>query len=86
MSDIDVVRQAYEAWNSGEPFDRSWTPDAVFMTSGLFPGMKAVYRGPEGMEEFFRTMMEAWESFSIDAEEISEEGNLIVDALGALWP
>ncbi len=56
------------------------------MTSGLFPGMKAVYRGPEGMEAFFRTMMEAWESFSIDAEEISEEGNLIVDALGALWP
>jgi ketosteroid isomerase-like protein len=51
QENVEIVRQAYEAWNRG---DLEWlldriTPDYEFRTAQLFPDTEAVYRGREGL-------------------------------------
>ena len=59
----DVIRAALEAWNAND-LD-AWLgaahPAIVFHTSGVFPDFDPVYRGHEGMTEFWRAMHEPWD-------------------------
>ena len=36
-------------------------PDWEFHTSGVFPGLKPVYRGPDGAAELWEAMRGPWE-------------------------
>ena len=70
----EVVRAGYAAWNTGdlETFLEFVHPDLLWTTSGLFPGLRPTYSGPDGMREFWETFQEPWESFEIAIEEIFE--------------
>jgi ketosteroid isomerase-like protein len=73
-SPAEVVRAGYAAWNSGEIeiFLEYVHPEMVWTTSGLFPGLRPTYSGPEGMREFWEAFQEPWESFQIAIEEMFE--------------
>ena len=73
-SSAEVVRAGYDAWNTGdlETFLEFVHPDVVWTTSGLFPGLRPTYSGPEGMREFWEAFQEPWESFQIAIEEMFE--------------
>jgi ketosteroid isomerase-like protein len=71
----EVIRTGYEAWNRD---DRdAWLdvlhPAAEFQTSGVWPDFDPVYRGKQGLAEFWRRMHEPWQEFRIDIEELDEE-------------
>jgi ketosteroid isomerase-like protein len=73
--DVDAfVKRVYDAWNRGETgsWSEYFADDAVYETSGLFPGFAPVYHGPDGMRRFYETMLEAWESFQIDVIEVTD--------------
>jgi ketosteroid isomerase-like protein len=79
----ELVRKGYEAWSHD---DRdAWLemlhPDVEFHTSGVWPDFDPVYRGREGLAEFWRRMHEAWGEFRIDIEHMDEERDCFVLAL-----
>ena len=62
---VELVRQAYEAWNRD---DLQWildhvAPDFEFTTSHLFPDTEDVYRGREGLKRFWNTFQGPWRPF-----------------------
>ncbi len=74
MSDnVERYREALEAWNRR---DLVWileqaAPDFEFHTAQMFPGTEAVYRGREGMVEFWTSFIEEpWALLRIDIEEM----------------
>jgi ketosteroid isomerase-like protein len=79
----ELIRAGYEAWNRD---DRDAWLDALhadveFQTSGVWPDFDTVYRGRQGLAEFWRRMHEPWEKFRIDIEQIDEEGDCYTVAL-----
>lgn len=76
MSDnLDRYREAMDAWNRR---DLVWileqtSADFEFHTAQLFPGIEPVYRGREGMVEFWTTFIEEpWALLHIDVDELVE--------------
>ena len=70
---VERYREALEAWNRR---DLVWileqaAPDLEFRTAQLFPGTEPVYRGREGMVEFWTTFIEEpWALFALDCESV----------------
>jgi len=87
--DVELLRRMYDAWNADD-FEAArpyMHPDIVWRTSGRFPGFEPVYHGPEGVREFWRAFMEAWEQMRIEIGRIVEESGQVVigvhfDAIG----
>ena len=79
MSNTDLLRAGYDAWNRGD-LD-AWLelldPDIVIRTSGAFPDFAPEYRGLEPAGKFWRQMLEPWEDFRIEVEQIEEEGDIV---------
>jgi ketosteroid isomerase-like protein len=80
---VELVRQSYEAWNRD---DLEWlldhiTPDYEFRTAQLFPDTEAVYRGQEGLRQFWSTFREAWETLRVEVDRIEPIGDDRVLAL-----
>ena len=72
---IDRYRDALDAWNRR---DLVWileqaAPDLEFNTAQIFPGLEPVYRGREGMVEFWTTFIEEpWALFELELESLEE--------------
>jgi ketosteroid isomerase-like protein len=79
MSNTDLLRAGYDAWNRGD-LD-AWLelldPDIVIRTSGAFPDFAPEYRGLERAGKFWRQMLEPWEDFRIEVEQIEEEDDIV---------
>ena len=57
------------------------TPDVEWGTSGTFPGLVGVYRGPEALPRWMDTIRSAWEKFEITPDEVvRDEGDVLVVA------
>ncbi len=70
----EIVRRGYEAWNSGdlETMLAFVHPDLVWVTTGVFPGLRPSYSGHSGFREFWSSFMEPWETLEIEIEELVE--------------
>lgn len=81
---VDRYREALDAWNRR---DLVWileqaSPELEFHTAQLFPGIKSVYHGREGMVEFWTSFIEEpWALLRFDIEEIQPAGDGRVLAL-----
>src|SRR3712207_1526322 len=81
---LERYREALDAWNRR---DLVWileqaSPELEFHTAQLFPGLEPVYRGREGMVEFWTTFIEEpWALFALDVESIEPVGEDRVLAL-----
>ena len=81
---VERYREALEAWNRR---DLVWileqaAPDLEFHTAQLFPGIEPVYRGREGMVEFWTTFIEEpWALLRLEVESIEPAGDDRVLAL-----
>ena len=81
---VERYREALEAWNRRDLvtiLERA-TEDFEFHTAQLFPGIEPVYRGREGMVEFWTTFIEQpWALFRLEVNEIEPAGDERVLAL-----
>jgi ketosteroid isomerase-like protein len=72
---LERYREALDAWNRR---DLVWileqaSPELEFHTAQLFPGLEPVYRGREGMVEFWTTFIEEpWALFRLDVDALDE--------------
>ena len=71
-----IARAGYAAWNSGEveTFLETVDPEILWISSGVFPGMRPSYSGHEEMREFWRDFLEPWESLEIEIEDFHQLG------------
>jgi ketosteroid isomerase-like protein len=79
-ANIDLVRTGLEAYNSADldALVAMCHPEVEFRTSGIFPGLKPVYRGHQGLREFWRDFYETWESLTNEVEDLRAEGDRVV--------
>jgi ketosteroid isomerase-like protein len=77
---VELWLKSVDAWNRGdrETWLRDVPPEWEFQPSGLFPGLKAVYRGPEGASELWETMREPWDTFEVAVERVEDLGDTLV--------
>jgi ketosteroid isomerase-like protein len=77
---VELFRRNMDDWSRGDR--ESWLSvipaDWEYHTSGVFPGLKPVYRGPEGAAELWDAMREPWERFEINLQRIEDLGERIV--------
>jgi ketosteroid isomerase-like protein len=74
LSAAEVARRGYSAWNTGdlEIALEYMHPDLLWVSSGVFPGLRTSYSGHQGFREFWNTFMEPWQSLEIEIEELVE--------------
>ena len=83
-ANVERYREALEAWNRR---DLVWileqaAPDLEFNTAQIFPGLEPVYRGREGMVEFWTTFIEEpWALFRLEVAALDPAGEDQVLAL-----
>jgi len=83
-ANVERYREALEAWNRR---DLVWileqaAPDLEFNTAQIFPGLEPVYRGREGMVEFWTTFIEEpWALFRLEVAALDPAGEDKVLAL-----
>lgn len=81
---VERYREALDAWNRR---DLVWileqaAPDFEFHTAQIFPGTEPVYRGRDGMVEFWTSFIEEpWALFRLDVDELEPAGEGRVLAL-----
>jgi len=81
---VERYREALAAWNRR---DLVWileqaAADLEFHTAGIFPGVEPVYRGREGMVEFWTTFIEEpWALFRLEVDSLEAAGEDRVLAL-----
>jgi ketosteroid isomerase-like protein len=81
---VERYREALEAWNRR---DLVWileqaAPDLEFNTAQIFPGLEPIYRGREGMVEFWTTFIEEpWALFRLEVAALDAAGEDRVLAL-----
>jgi hypothetical protein len=81
---VERYRDALDAWNRR---DLVWileqaSPELEFHTAQLFPGLEPVYRGREGMVQFWTSFIEEpWALLRFDIESIEPIGSERVLAL-----
>jgi ketosteroid isomerase-like protein len=71
---IRIVADGYKGWNQDD-FDAmaaSLAADVEWRTAGVFPGLKPLYRGHDGVRRFWAAMHEAWELIEIDPRRFVE--------------
>jgi ketosteroid isomerase-like protein len=74
MAYEDLIRAVYRAWRGDdvEALLETLDPEIEFLTSGSFPDLEPVYRGHDGMRDFWEAMHAPWEWFRLDVERIVE--------------
>jgi ketosteroid isomerase-like protein len=79
---LDRVRQGHAGFNRGDPevVINLCTPDVEWVTTGSFPGMREVYRGPDAIRKWTETLRNAWTEFEVWVEEVirDEDDRLVV--------
>ncbi len=81
--DVETVRRALEAWNSGE-LDRIVALTAEDFEGQVAPELSAepdTYRGREGIERYFDSFGDAFEKIHFEIEQITDAGSSVVVAL-----
>ena len=76
LSTQELAEGGYAAWNSRDidNFLEWMHPEILWVSSGVFPGMRPSYEGWDGMRDFWREFQEPWEGLEIEIEEFHEIG------------
>ena len=80
--DLELYREGIAAWSRG---DRDWvleraTDDFEFHAAQMFPGIRPVYEGREGLKDFWREFIEEpWSELELEVEraELLPDGRVI---------
>jgi ketosteroid isomerase-like protein len=83
QENVELTRQAYEAWNNG---DLDWmldhmTEDFEFRPGLGFSDIDAVVRGKDGWRRFAEMWREPWEDITVRVERIEDLDDRIVALL-----
>jgi ketosteroid isomerase-like protein len=81
QENVDKLRQAYESFNEGdlETVLAMFDPDIEWQASDVFFDQPQTYQGRRAwQEEFLRDLMEAFEEYRAEPEEVTDAGDLVL--------
>jgi uncharacterized protein len=75
----EVLRRVYDGWARGDfrPSVELFDPYVVLVLRPEFPDARA-YLGPQEIARYMRHLLDSWEDFTIEAEELIEAGDSVV--------
>ena len=80
---VDTIQIGYDGFNRGDLSEAREivTDDVVWRTTGRFPGLEGVYRGPDALDDWMEVIRGEWREFDVSlAEVLAEEKDRIVVA------
>jgi ketosteroid isomerase-like protein len=80
QENVEIVRALHEAFGAGDrdTWRAHFDPDVEWdITSSAMPAPK-VYRGHEGVEEFFRDWLGTWDDYGQETLEVLDAGDAVV--------
>jgi ketosteroid isomerase-like protein len=80
QTNVDIVRSFHEAFGAGDRVEwrRHFHPNVEWdVTPSTMPAAK-VYRGHDGVEEFFRDWLGTWDDYRQETLEIIDAGDAVV--------
>jgi ketosteroid isomerase-like protein len=79
QENLDAVRMAYEAINSGDPSPvlEAVDEEMEFHEPASLP-YGGTYRGPDGMGQFFSALADSWDGLHLEIEELLDAGDCVV--------
>jgi ketosteroid isomerase-like protein len=71
-SKLDIVRIGHDAFSRGDlaAVKPIVAEDVDWGTSGAFPGLEPVYRGPDALDRWMHAVRSAWEWFEVTVDEV----------------
>jgi ketosteroid isomerase-like protein len=74
---ISTLKLGYEAFNRGDLSEATVfaTPDVEWGSTGKFPGIEGMHRGPEAIQEWMNTVRSAWEHFEVSLDAVLHDGD-----------
>jgi ketosteroid isomerase-like protein len=75
----ELAERGYRAWNEDdlEALLAVCHPDIEYHSSGVFPGMRAVYEGEEGVRDWWADFHEPWKEIKVIPERIAERDDQV---------
>ena len=79
-ANLELARRAFDAFDAGDldALVALCHPEFELRTSGVYPGLKPVYRGPQGLREFWRDWAELWEELVLEVEDLQAEDDRVL--------
>ena len=80
---LETIRLGHQAFSRGDLSEAksNLTDDVEWGTTGAWPGLEGVYRGPDALDDWMETLRSEWESFEVSLGEVLREaGNVLVVA------
>jgi ketosteroid isomerase-like protein len=79
----EILRLGYAAFNSGDlsQVEDLATADVEWGTTGTFPGIQGVYRGPQAMQDWADALRSAWSWFEVSLAEVLRDKNDVLVAV-----
>jgi SnoaL-like domain len=77
---VELYCRTVGGWTRGD--EQAWlegvSAEWEFRSSGLFPGLQPVYRGPEGARKLWTDMHGPWVEFAVQIERIEDLGDTLI--------
>jgi ketosteroid isomerase-like protein len=72
---VDTLRIGYEGFNRGDLTEAREivTEDVEWRTTGVFPGIEGVYRGPDALDDWMESVRAEWREFEVSLAEVLAE-------------
>ena len=83
QENVEIVRRAFDAYNRGD-IDAAVAdiaPDCEFRPTGALPGVRGVYRGPEGYRRFIAWISDEFEDVRVSLDGLADEGDRVLVSL-----
>ena len=79
-SSTEILDTLYDAWNRDD-FEAARAlihPNVEWHTSGVFPGLEPVYRGHDGVRQWWLAVKEPFDHFNVLVEREHQAGRVVV--------
>ncbi len=84
---VDTIQIGYEGFNRGDLTEAREILDehVEWTTTGAFPGIEGVYRGPDALDDWMEALRAEWREFHVSLAEVLAETDDAVMVAERLW-
>ncbi|HEY6636276.1 MAG TPA: nuclear transport factor 2 family protein [Solirubrobacterales bacterium] len=84
---VETIQIGYDGFNRGDLTEAREiiTEDVEWRTTGIFPGIEGVYRGPDALDDWMEAVRAEWREFEVSFAEVLAESEDAIVVDERLW-
>jgi ketosteroid isomerase-like protein len=84
---VDTIQIGYDGFNRGDLTEAREivTKDVEWKTTGTFPGIEGVYRGPDALDDWMESLRAEWQEFEVSLAGVLAEREDAIVVAERLW-